>query len=144
MRELAAHLPATHQALEKLKAGGCSIVDVWNQMDATSIDYGVMEKCKRILTIPIDADWSDLGDWEAVGQHLPSIPGGAGVAAGAVAKDASGCVVHAPKQVVALLGVHDLVVVSTDDAILVMPRERAQDARSIPDLLAQAGFSSLT
>ena len=78
-------------------------------MDATSIDYGVKaEKCERILTIPIDVDWFDLGDWEAVGQHLPEIAGGTGMAAGAVAKDASGCVVHAPGQVVALLGVTDL------------------------------------
>lgn len=144
MRELATHLPATSTALDRLHQDGVTIADVWGQMDATSIDYGVMEKCERILTIPIDVDWSDLGDWEAVGQHLPEIAGGTGMAAGAVAKDASGCVVHAPGQVVALLGVTDLVVVSTKDAILVMPRERAQEARSIPDLLEQAGLSAHT
>jgi len=144
LREFERHLSGTGAALRRLQSGSVGLPEVWEDLEATSIDYGVMERSDRILTIPIDVEWSDLGDWEAVGQHLPQIEGGRGLCAAALAQDASDCVVHAPGKVVALVGVHDLVVVSTGDAILVMPRARAQDARVIPGILEDLGLKKYT
>jgi len=144
LREMAAHLPGTGAALDALRSGSHSLEEIWDDLEATSIDYGLMEKCDRILTIPLDVEWSDLGDWEAVGQHLPDTPGGKGLCRASVSIDSSGCVVHAPGKVVALVGVEDLVIVSTPDAILVMPRSQAQKALSIPAILEDMDLSGYT
>jgi mannose-1-phosphate guanylyltransferase len=144
LREIATHLPGSSAALGALRNGSRSLEEVWEELEATSIDYGLMEKCERILTIPLDVEWSDLGDWEAVGRHLPDTPGGKGVCEASVSIDSQGCVVHAPGKVVALVGVEDLIVVSTPDAILVMPRSQAQKARSIPAILEDMDLSGYT
>lgn len=122
------HLPRTAAMIARLRSGH-TVDDVWALSDATSIDYGVLERAQGIRVLPVGFGWSDVGSWPALWEVLPAVEGGVAVADAVVAVRARGNVVHAPGKLVALLGVEDLVVVDTPDALLVAPRSEAQDVR---------------
>jgi mannose-1-phosphate guanylyltransferase len=125
------YLPRSAEALEELQHDPSRLHELWERLEETSIDYGVMERSRHLLTVPSDIGWSDLGSWNALPEVLPEVEGGWGEAKATVGVDARRCVVHAPDKLVALLGVSDLVVVDTPDAILVMDRHRAQEVRRL-------------
>jgi len=125
------HLPQTAMAMLELSRDPAQLAEVWPQMTATSIDYGIMERSRHILTVPCDPGWSDLGAWPALVDVLPRVEGGSGLARKIVSVDSNDCVVFAPGKAVALVGLEDCVVVDTDDAILVMARSHAQSLRAV-------------
>jgi mannose-1-phosphate guanylyltransferase/mannose-6-phosphate isomerase len=103
-----------------------------------SIDYAVMEKTEGLAMVPMDAGWDDVGCWTFLGE-LPETDAQHNHARGDVLlQDAAGNLVHAGSRLVALLGVQNHVVVETDDAVLVAPRERAQDVKQLVTELKQA------
>ncbi len=101
------------------------------KFESVSLDHGVIEQAPTLLCVEATWGWSDLGSWDAVAQVLDPTEGGNARADRVIAQDASGNVVFAPGRTVALLGVDDLVVVATDDVILVAPRARAQEVRAL-------------
>ena len=115
----------------------------WQKLSALSFDHAVLEHAPSLLVVELDLDWADLGTWDSVSRVLEDHAGTAFSAAGLVQEDARRNVVYAPGRTVALLGVEDLVVVATDDAILVMPRARAQELRGIVEFLAESGQETL-
>ncbi|RME29402.1 MAG: hypothetical protein D6798_00145 [Deltaproteobacteria bacterium] len=143
-RAFATHLPRSSRALDAIADDPGRLSEVWPEMDATSIDYGIMERADAILTVPCDPGWSDVGAWPAAGELMPELEGGVGRVDAAVAIDSSGNILHAPGKVVALVGVRDLVVVDTDDAVLVMDRARAQDLPAVLRALQQRGLDRAT
>jgi mannose-1-phosphate guanylyltransferase len=92
-----------------------------------SIDYAIMEKTDRVAVVPGDFGWNDVGSWAAVADLGP----GQGGRAPVVAVDASGNVVFNPERLVALVGIHDVIVVDAPDAILICRKDRAQDVRDV-------------
>ncbi|TBR40684.1 mannose-1-phosphate guanylyltransferase/mannose-6-phosphate isomerase [Dyella terrae] len=96
-----------------------------------SIDYAVMEKTQRIALVPLDAGWEDVGSWSYL-DHMPSDDPSQNHTEGDVLlEDATGNLVHASSRLVALIGVDDHIVVETDDAVLVAPKDRAQDIKRV-------------
>ena len=138
------HLPTSAAGLDALLAEPGRLAEVWSHLDAISIDYGIMERSSDLLTVPCDPGWSDVGTWPASAGLLPSVPGGTGRADHVVAVDSTGNVVHAPGRLVALVGVHDLVVVDTGDAVLVMDQAHAQQLREVIDQLLAQGLERYT
>ncbi|MES2641199.1 MAG: sugar phosphate nucleotidyltransferase [Myxococcota bacterium] len=136
---VATHLPGTAAMLAKLDAGA-TIADVWGLSDATSIDYGVMERARDIRVVPVDFGWSDVGSWPALLEVLPLGEGGVTVADAVVARRAEGNIVHARGKLVALLGVDDLIVVDTPDALLVARRADAQEVRLLLEEVERRGL----
>jgi mannose-1-phosphate guanylyltransferase len=136
---VAAHLPGTAAMITRLRAG-VDIGDVWGASDATSIDYGVLERAGGIRVIPVDFGWSDVGSWPALLEILPPGEGGVAVADALVALRAHGNIVHAQGKLVALLGVDDLIVVDTPDALLVAPRADAQNVRLLLEEVERRGL----
>jgi len=120
-----------------------ALAEEYRKLPDISIDHGVMEQAPSVLTVEGDFGWSDLGNWDALAPVLDEGPAGRARADRVVAEDAAGNVVYAPGQTVALLGVQDLVVVSTADALLVVPRSRAQEVRRIVAKLAESGEDGL-
>ncbi len=106
-----------------------------------SVDYAVMERCPGscfpIRMVPLDAGWSDLGAWDAVLSVLPKDPQGNSHVGDVLATDSRDNLVHATSRLVALVGVQNLVVVETPDAVLVADRSRSQDVKHIVNALQQ-------
>lgn len=140
---LARHAPATADALDAIEAG-LPVEAAWTRMDATSIDYAVMERHDDVRVVPLDCGWSDVGSWPALDEILPSQSFGAGEAAEVVAIDSSRNLVYAEGKLVALLGVEGLIVVDTPDAILVARREDAQRLREVHAALDARKLSRYT
>ena len=106
-----------------------------------SVDYAVMERCPGsrfpIRMAPLDAGWSDLGAWDAVWSVLPKDPQGNARVGDVLATDCRNTLVHGTSRLVALVGVQNLVVVETPDAVLVADRSRSQDVKHIVNALQQ-------
>jgi mannose-1-phosphate guanylyltransferase/mannose-6-phosphate isomerase len=101
---------------------------------AESVDYAVMEKCPGVLDIrmqELDAGWNDLGAWDAVWQVLPKDAAGNATVGDALVADSRNTLVHATSRLVGVVGLDDIVVVETPDAVLVSSREKSQDVKAI-------------
>lgn len=107
------------------------------KMTATSIDYGIMEKAQNVVTFPLDCGWDDLGSWTS----LESLADSLGIRAGTnvvsdgevLAVESDHNIVDAAGRYVALLGVHNLIIVQTGEALLIADKSRAQDLRKVVD-----------
>lgn len=118
-------------------ASGGSIEAAYPKMTATSIDFGIMEKARSVVTFPLECGWDDLGSWTSVellaAQQGRERPWGVAMGGDVVAVEASGLVVDAPGRTVAALGVRDLIVVDSGKVILVADKSRAQDIKKLVD-----------
>ncbi|MBC7220196.1 NTP transferase domain-containing protein [Candidatus Bipolaricaulota bacterium] len=122
------------------RASWAEVVErVYRNLPSISIDYGVMERASNVLVIPAEIGWSDLGDWSALGAVIPSDSQGNVVRARHVGVETEGSIVYAdnPERLVATVGLKDLVIVDTDQGLLVMPKARAQEVRRILELLGK-------
>ena len=146
LEELALHAPGIHAACRAAWEGHHADrdfirpdADAFLSSPADSIDYAVMEKTDRAAVVPLTADWSDLGSWEAFYEAAPH-DGDGNVRVGDVyAEGAENCYLHASNRMVAALGVSDLVVVETADSVLVADRARTQDVKNIVESLKKEG-----
>jgi mannose-1-phosphate guanylyltransferase/mannose-6-phosphate isomerase len=96
-----------------------------------SIDYAVMEKTDRAALIAGNFSWSDIGSWDAIFDIAPRDKSGNAIHGTVVTEDTRNCVIHSVGRLTAVLGADDLVVVSTADAVVVVPRARAQEVREL-------------
>jgi mannose-1-phosphate guanylyltransferase len=142
-------LPATHDALIELSRFigtpqyAARLRRTYARLENISVDYAVMEPATRVnsafrvAVIPANVGWSDIGSWTAVYELLAQKPG-ANVSSGPFhAPDASGNYFWSPKKFIAAIGVHDLVLVETADAVLLCSRDRSQDVGKIVKWLEQ-------
>lgn len=111
---------------------------------AISIDYAVMEKASNIACVPVSCGWSDIGSWNAMSMLLDADEHGNRLVGETIIEDASGCFVHSEDRLVSLVGVEDLLVVDTPDALLVAHRDKAQDVKTIYNRLKSRGHESAT
>lgn len=104
-----------------------------------SVDYAVMEKTDRAAMLPIDVGWNDVGSWASLWDIAPRDPENNYVNGTAMIEDTRGCYIHSDKPVVATLGVENLIIVDTPDALLVADRARAQDVSTVVQRLKAQG-----
>jgi mannose-1-phosphate guanylyltransferase / mannose-6-phosphate isomerase len=100
-----------------------------------SIDYAVMEKTALAAVVEGPRGWSDIGSWDAVAEISKPDKDGNAVWGTGLLHDAQNCLVHAEGQLTVVLGAKDLVVVATPDAVLVLPRQRAQEVKNLVTML---------
>ncbi|GMU42307.1 MAG: mannose-1-phosphate guanylyltransferase/mannose-6-phosphate isomerase [Xanthomonadales bacterium] len=100
-----------------------------------SVDYAVMEKASRRAVIPASFDWNDIGSWQAISDLDPGDDAGNRTVGPAVLVDARNCYVQSQGRLVAAVGVDDLVIVDTGDAVLVSTRNKAQAVKQVVDAL---------
>jgi mannose-1-phosphate guanylyltransferase len=143
LENLKSFLPKTHAALEKLaeligtRSYDRKLRAIHPKLENISVDYAVLEPATRIegpsrvFVIPAEVGWSDIGSWAAVYQLLAKHSGENVLASDGLTFDAEGNFLWSPSKFVAAIGVHDLVVVETPDALLICPRDRAQDVAKI-------------
>lgn len=165
LENLRRFLPATHDALIRL---GKTIATrryvpalgrTYPRLENISVDYAIMEPAarvrgrertsgstlgrSRVFVIPAKVGWSDIGSWAAVYELLAARPGANVTAELSFTFDASGNYFWSPKKFVAAIGVHNLVLVETEDALLLCPRDRSQDVRRIVEWLEAKRLSRL-
>jgi mannose-1-phosphate guanylyltransferase len=142
---IALHLPDLHRALLHIDAAwgtprrDAVLRETYAAMTPVSIDYGVMEKAENVLLFRGDFGWSDVGSWDALWEVSPRDASGNAVRDDApfVGVAARNSLVYSPKKLVALVDVEDLIVVETDDALLVCRRGSSQAVKKVVDLLAE-------
>lgn len=118
--------------------------DAFASSPAISIDYAVMERTKKASVVPADIGWSDVGSWSMLWERSAKDAAGNAVAGDVLVEDGRNNFIRSDGRLVAVLGVEDLVVVATNDAVLVTHRDRDQDVKRIVDRLAKAGRSEAT
>ncbi|SCL35471.1 mannose-1-phosphate guanylyltransferase [Micromonospora pallida] len=158
LSELARQQPALHAGITAIAAAwGTPEQDdvlgtVWPTLPKISVDYAVMEGAAtagRVATVPGDFGWNDVGDFHTLGEVLPTdgrgnMVLGGDAKPGVLLHDTDDLVVVAQSgRLVAVLGVRDLIVVDTPDAVLVCPRDRAQDVKKLVDELKERGEEGL-
>ena len=148
--EIGSQMPELKAGLDKIDAALLAgkeqevLGDVFPTLPAESIDYGIMENAQGILSVPVDIGWSDLGSWAAAYEMSPKDDAANAVDADTVLVDASGCLVRAPKEkLVALVGVENLIVVDTGDALLVCGKDADQDVKKVVEALKKEGRTEL-
>ncbi len=109
---------------------------------AISVDYAVMEKAAMLSVVPCDIGWSDVGSWDAISSLVNKDELGNRISGPAILHDVSNTYVQSEGRLVAALGVKDLIIIDTDDAILVAHRDRVQDVRQIVKQLKSEGHES--
>ena len=122
--------------------------DEFSAVPAESIDYAVMERCPGsafdIRMVPLAAGWNDLGAWDAVWQVAAKDGDGNAALGDAMVRDSRNTLVHATSRLVGVVGVQDLMVIETPDAVLVADRARSQDVKKIVATLEAQGRSEKT
>lgn len=104
---------------------------------ADSIDYAVMEKTDKAVVIPLDAGWNDVGSWSALWDVADKDQFGNAISGDVLAVDSENSFVHAENKLVAIIGVRDLVIVETADALMVAPKDRVQEVKDVVAQLKQ-------
>jgi mannose-1-phosphate guanylyltransferase/mannose-6-phosphate isomerase len=138
LSELARLEPAMAEAIEAAVAKASTDLgflrlqpEAFARAPLKSIDYAVMEKTDRAAVVAGDFRWSDIGSWDALFDITPHDAAGNVVHGPVVTMDATGCVVHSDGRLTTAVGVKDLVIVSTSDAVMVIPRARSQEVREL-------------
>lgn len=135
LREFKEHLPEIYQAFSK--AFSQKVIErFWDGINGISIDYGIMEKAKRVAVVPAaDIGWSDVGSWEALWEVSDKGQQGNVFKGDVIGIDNRNTLAVGKKRLVALIGLEDVVVVDTEDVLLVCRRDQSQAVKNIVEKL---------
>lgn len=117
--------------------------DVYPTLPATSLDFGIMEGAEKLWTLPVDFPWSDVGSWTALAESLPGDATGNAARGRVQAIDAGNNVLVSTGPVLSVVGVDNLVVVATPDAVLVVSKDQAQRVREVVEGLHDRGWNDV-
>jgi mannose-1-phosphate guanylyltransferase len=140
------HLPEMYKSLRKIKnALGTDleekvIKNEFEQMESVSIDYGIMEKADDIYVIPGSFGWDDLGSWPALERVKKVDDDGNTVVGKHYGIDTNNSIIYSPNKVVTTIGLDGVVIVDTEDAILICDKNRAQEVKEIRSILKNEGL----
>jgi len=115
--------------------------EIFSTCPADSIDYAVMEKTDKAVVIPLDAGWNDVGSWSALWDVTDKDPFGNAICGDVLTVDTRNSFIHAQSKLVAVIGVNDLVIVETDDAVMISSKDRVQEVKQIVGQLKALGRS---
>jgi len=150
MSELGKHMPLLSESLANMSFNSDvwelsdlddQITDIYGEVDSVSIDYGIMEKSSKVQVAPVEMGWSDVGSWSALPEVAEEDENSTVYVnvSGHVALDSTGCLIYGDGKLVATVGVQDLIIVSTQDALLICSRDRAQDVKKVVEELTSKG-----
>jgi mannose-1-phosphate guanylyltransferase len=146
LKEIARFLPDLYSGLMKVKevfgspGEAATVRKVYKKLASVSIDYGIMEKANNVFMLPGDFGWSDVGSWDALWEISDKDKKGNTVTGSSniIFEDTEGSLVYSPKKLVAIIGVKDLIVVETKDALLICKKGRSQDVKKVVETLEAA------
>ncbi len=138
------HMPATADALSKIvdlndSEIGAYLEKTYPELEPISIDYGVMEKADNVYVVKGTFGWSDVGSWKTLEKMIKPDSNGNSIEGDVVSIESNNNVVIGNKRLITLLHVDDLVVVETDDALMICSKDKTQEVRKIVDELKEKG-----
>lgn len=139
--EMREHMPGTYETVMSLEpvlgveSEAEAVGRVWQGIEDKSIDYGVLEKSPNVVTLPVDIGWSDIGDWAALADFSEQDEHGNAILGDAMVFDSHNSLVYSSGRLVTAIGLEDMIVVDTGDAVLICPRSRAQEVRRVVERL---------
>ncbi|MBU1425690.1 MAG: mannose-1-phosphate guanylyltransferase/mannose-6-phosphate isomerase [Gammaproteobacteria bacterium] len=146
LAEMQKYLPAVYQIVQTIVAESRAGVNFqlavekhFAAMPSISIDYGVLEKSDSVSLIPCDIGWNDVGSWQAVHEISPKDENGNALQGNVIAVGCSNTLIRAEKRLVAGIGLEDLCVIETADAVLIAKNDQTQNVREVVDTLHQRG-----
>ncbi len=149
LQALSEHAPDIHEAAQQCWDGMDQNKqpleipqELFEQCPSISIDYAVMEKAKNTAVVGADIGWSDIGSWKAISELYESDAAGNRIQGKAVLVESHDCFVQSNKRLIAAVGVRDLVIVDTGDAVLVAHRDHAQDVKEVVNQLTSLEHES--
>ncbi len=153
LREMQQHCPdileATRSCMEKSRRAegdGFSQIELdaslFQQVPENSIDYAVMEKSRNVVVVPCNIGWSDIGSWTALGDLTPPDGQGNRIEGEVILHDVSNCYIQSNQRIVGAVGIKDLVIIDTPDAVLIADRSRAQEVKHLYARLKSEGHET--
>ncbi|MBI3301784.1 MAG: mannose-1-phosphate guanylyltransferase/mannose-6-phosphate isomerase [Deltaproteobacteria bacterium] len=145
LEEIASSLPALHEGLmeiaQSLDNGNAedTLTAVYARLASVSIDYGVLEKSTRLVMLPVDIGWSDLGEWTAIHRLSPRDERGNALSPNVLDFESENSFVYGSQRTIATIGLKDMVVVDAEDALLICPNDRVQEVRTVVHELRTRG-----
>jgi mannose-1-phosphate guanylyltransferase/mannose-6-phosphate isomerase len=146
LAEIQRHLPEVHRIVQTIlaesRAGATfqqAVEKHFAAMPSISIDYGVLERSDRVSLIPCDIGWNDVGSWQAVHEISAKDQNGNVLQGNVIAVGCKNSLIRAEKRLVAAIGVEDLCVIETTDAILISKSDQTQRVREVVDALHEKG-----
>jgi mannose-1-phosphate guanylyltransferase len=116
---------------------------VWADVQKQTIDYGIMERAHNVAVIPVRIGWNDIGSWKTLKELLEADENGNVLAGDHVALDTQNTLIYSPHKLVATIGLKDLIIVETEDALLVCSQDQCQDVRKVVETLRARGLHDL-
>lgn len=149
MAEFERQMPALYAQLSAIE-GALDTPDAqavlerrWADVEKQTIDYGIMERALDVAVIPVRIGWNDIGSWATLMELLEPDEDGNVFIGDHIALETRSSLIYSPQKLVATIGLEDLIIVETDDAILICPRDRAEEVRRVVDLLRKQGQDHL-
>ncbi len=131
-REYAAHLPAHAAFIDEVSGGSdISLKKLYLALPEETIDYGILEKSRNLAVVPASFDWADIGSWADLHDVLEHDEHDNVFEGEYVDLDTKNCFVYSPDRLVATIGLENLVIINTKDAILICPKDRSQDVKKV-------------
>ncbi len=145
MQEIMESMPDVNYVGEAqaTQASDSKINHLYPQLQSISIDFGIMERADNVLVIPGDFGWNDVGSWDSLGAIFKPDENGNIIKAEHIGIDTKNCIVYGNGRLISTIGLESLIVVNTDDALLICPKSRAQDVKTIVEKLKQDGKGDL-
>jgi len=147
LEAIEALMPDLYEAFQPLehaigtRGEDAAVADAFHACKSMSIDYGVMERAPKVYVVPGAFGWSDVGDWRAVYDLTEKDGQGNAIRGKALVHSSSRCLVTSANRLVVLVGMHDTMVVDTEDAVLVCHRETAQHVKGVVEQLGRNELS---
>jgi len=146
IEELKKHSSGIYQAVHKAISNASQDADfcrpestAFTASPSDSIDYAVMEKTDKVVVLPLDANWNDIGSWAALWETNKQTENGNVIQGDVLDIDVSNSYIHANKRMVSIIGMDNCIVVETEDAVLVANKSRTQDVKKIVEQLKTEG-----
>lgn len=149
LKNLKTHMPDSYEHLEKIRSAigtdsyETVLQEEFGQMEALSIDYGVMERADNIYVFPGTFGWDDVGSWLAVGRLQDEDENGNIISGDIISIDNSNSIIQGDRKLIAAIGLDNLVVVDTKDALLICRKEDAGKIKDVMKQLEEAGRNEL-
>ena len=149
LREMQEYLPENYEELQAIEAaiGTPAEQEILEsrfiRMKSISVDYGIMERSKNVYVLPASFGWDDVGSWLAVGRINPTNDMGNVIKGDVVTVNSTRCIVQGDRKTIAMVGLEDIIIVDTPDALLVCSKESAGDIKRVVEILRAVNRTEL-